>query len=320
MSEKYSRADMVANGEYESMTRIYRLQPSFCPEPFAYGWVNDETPKSLLPDNVNPKVVEGGGYYISEYADFVFRLGDADETGGIPDGDTKRKTAIMEKFCKMLVTLHTGRGTDNIQVTKFGLDTYTYVGLMVQQNEPSTSWRVLFQKDLLTLKFHILQIGTHGGSMNEGLKNELHQAYEEMVKLKVIEMLLDDLREPDGGPLKPRLLHGDLRCGNTALARGDSGDKSPRPVVFNACSFYGHNEYELGNWVLERNNLKNYIPMYLKAYGGKCRPTEKFDLRLQLYSIRFNLQSAVLFPTQDKYLRMAINDMNDLLDKVGRKH
>lgn len=41
--------------------------------------------------------------------------------------------------------------------------------------------------------------------------------------------------------IKPSLLHGDLWSGNIGTRSGTSD-----PVIFDACSFYGHNEADLG--------------------------------------------------------------------------
>ena len=47
--------------------------------------------------------------------------------------------------------------------------------------------------------------------------------------------------------------------GNTALDQ-----KTGEAIVFDACSFYGHNEYDTGNWRAPRHRLSNkkYIEEY----------------------------------------------------------
>ena len=58
---------------------------------------------------------------------------------------------------------------------------------------------------------------------------------------KVVPRLLLLLQE-NGRVLKPSLIHGDCWDGNTAIDA-----KTGEAFVFDACSFYGHNEYDVGN-------------------------------------------------------------------------
>lgn len=54
---------------------------------------------------------------------------------------------------------------------------------------------------------------------------------------------------------------------------------------------------ELGNWRPERNKFtKAYFNAY-HAYFPKASPEEDYDDRIVLYSMRFNLHAASLFPT-----------------------
>ena len=73
----------------------------------------------------------------------------------------------------------------------------------------------------------------------------------------------------DGLDIKPSLLHGDLWSGNTGQVGTD-------PTIFDAASFYGHHEYDLGIgivktifktnlftlFVMEKSNVFNYWLFY----------------------------------------------------------
>ena len=56
-------------------------------------------------------------------------------------------------------------------------------------------------------------------------------------------------------------------------------------MVYDACCFYGHNEYELGNWRPTRNRFgKAYIKAYHRHYPI-AEPAEDYDDRNVLYSM-----------------------------------
>ncbi|KAI8942790.1 hypothetical protein NX059_000833 [Plenodomus lindquistii] len=59
-----------------------------------------------------------------------------------------------------------------------------------------------------------------------------------------------------GRVLKPSLVHGDCWDGNTAQTT-----KMGAAVIFDPCAFYGHNEYDTGNWRAQRHvfSSKEYI-------------------------------------------------------------
>ncbi|KAH8896576.1 hypothetical protein GQ53DRAFT_778617 [Thozetella sp. PMI_491] len=63
--------------------------------------------------------------------------------------------------------------------------------------------------------------------------------------------------------LKPCLVHGDCWDGNTAMDA-----KTGEAFVFDVCSFYGHNEYDTGNWRAPRHRLSNkeYIQNYNRHF------------------------------------------------------
>lgn len=75
---------------------------------------------------------------------------------------------------------------------------------------------------------------------------------------KVIPRLLEPLQS-EGRTIKPCLVHGDCWDENTATDM-ENGE----PFIFDAGSFYGHNEYETGNWRAPRHRLSSKV--YMKNY------------------------------------------------------
>ena len=69
--------------------------------------------------------------------------------------------------------------------------------------------------------------------------------------------------QANGRMLKPCLIHGDCWDGNTAMDM-----TTGEAFVFDVCSFYGHNEYDIGNWRAPRHRLscKAYVETYKKHY------------------------------------------------------
>lgn len=67
---------------------------------------------------------------------------------------------------------------------------------------------------------------------------------------KVVPRLLLPLQS-DGRILKPCIIHRDCWDGNTAM-----DPKTSEAFGFDVCSFYGHNEYDTGNWRAPRHTLR----------------------------------------------------------------
>lgn len=80
--------------------------------------------------------------------------------------------------------------------------------------------------------------------------------------------------------------------GNTALDH-----KTREAAVFDACSFYGHNEYDTGNWRAPRHRLsdKTYIEEY-KSLFPASPPEDEWDARNILYSLTFIIGNAIYIP------------------------
>lgn len=82
----------------------------------------------------------------------------------------------------------------------------------------------------------------------------------------VVPRLLQPLQE-GGRVLKPSLIHGNCWDGNTALDA-----RTGEAFVFDICAFYGHSEYDIGNWRTPRHALSD--PAYLASYEACIAKSE----------------------------------------------
>ncbi|KAM0323295.1 hypothetical protein ACHAQA_008887 [Verticillium albo-atrum] len=215
-------------------------------------------------------------FYLCNFYDF---------TEGLPDPDS---------FCRQLATLHSKKSTNG----KFGFECVTYNGNLPQDNTWFDSWEEFFAHGLR----HILALHKERAGPNADLDAVLPPLFE-----TVIPRLLRPL-ESNGRKVKPSLVHGDLWCGNASIVDEDTEEG----IVYDPASFWAHNEYELGNWRPERNK---FTQAYFRAYHShivKSEPVEDYDDRNALYALRFNLHAATLFPDQDAFVQMAVDEIKRL--------
>lgn len=119
--------------------------------------------------------------------------------------------------------------------------------------------------------------------------------------------------QSDGRVLKPSPVHGDCWDGNTAI---DS--ETGEVFVSDTCPFYGHNEYDIGNWRAPRHKLSD--PAYIETtsstipYRNQVCITDlvismnlltivlvrDWDARNLLYSLPYNLGNAIYTPGSDQ--------------------
>jgi fructosamine-3-kinase len=132
----------------------------------------------------------------------------------------------------------------------FGFHTTTSHGTVPQLTDLwESSWAVLYRKQLAHM--FAIDLEKHG-------RWREFEALCEVTLEKVIPRLLEPLQS-GGRSIKPCLLHGDCWDENTAtdMATGE-------PFLFDAGSFYGHNEYDVGNWRAPRHRLSSRV--YVRNY------------------------------------------------------
>lgn len=123
---------------------------------------------------------------------------------------------------------------------------------------------------------------------------------------KVVPRLLLPL-QAEGRILNPCLLHGDCWDGNTAIEA-----KTGEAFVFDVCSFYGHNEYDIGDWRAPRHRLSSeaYIRNYKQNFPVS-EPVEDWDARNLLYSLTFNIGNTIYIPGSQQR-QIVFDDMHML--------
>ena len=110
---------------------------------------------------------------------------------------------------------------------------------------------------------------------------ELERATAQVVA-KVIPRLLGTLTSR-GEKIKPCLIHGDLYEANVRIDV-ETGES----ILFDASSYYVHNEMELGHWRTEFSSVfrsELYTRYYLQRFTAS-EPADEFDDRNRLYSLK----------------------------------
>ncbi|XDG08716.1 hypothetical protein ABKA04_008331 [Annulohypoxylon sp. FPYF3050] len=223
-------------------------------------------------------------FYICKFYDFA---------KGVPEPTS---------FCEKLARLHSSHTSPN---GKFGFHCSTYNGNLPQDNSWSDSWETFFANGLR----HILKIREERAGPNDELDSLLSLLFD-----RIIPRLLRPL-ESEGRKIQPSLVHGDLWYGNAGIF-DESTDEG---IVYDPASFWAHNEYELGNWRPERNK---FTRRYFQAYHShipKSEPQEDYDDRNALYSLRFNLHASAMFPHQETFLQMAIDEIRRLAELYAKE-
>ena len=172
---------------------------------------------------------------------------------------------------------------------KYGFHCTTFQGNLPQDNRWTDTWEEFYvngMKRMLKLEEDC-----------QGPSQELTELCVAMYE-KVIPRLLRPL-ETGSRRIEPCLVHGDLWYGNASTDKATN-----QPLVFDACCFYAHNEYELGTWRPTRYKLgRPYVNAYHKHLPISA-PVEDHDDRNALYSIRFNLHASALYSGNIRFRTM----------------
>ncbi|KAK8030711.1 hypothetical protein PG990_000445 [Apiospora arundinis] len=116
--------------------------------------------------------------------------------------------------------------------------------------------------------------------------------------------------ESGGRRVVPRLIHGDLWEGNAGTDRATA-----IPKIFDACSWYARNEFEMAPWRPVRQKMgKPYVEAYIQHFPP-AEPIEDFDGRNALYALRFNLCSSAFYPGNLNYRNVVKADLRELVER-----
>lgn len=164
----------------------------------------------------------------------------------------------------------------------FGFPLITFDGARTQAVDWDPSWTSFFTKLLIRAYEHDTEV------------NGRWEAFAKVFDRAITDLIprLVGALEADGRSVKPCLIHGDLWEGNigTDIETGD-------PWIFDAATYYGHNEMELGIWQAERHQLRANV--YRKQYWRhieRSEPVDECDDRNRLYSVKTNLMCSACIP------------------------
>ncbi|KAI0869002.1 Fructosamine kinase-domain-containing protein [Hypoxylon argillaceum] len=240
----------------------------------------------IMPDFV-PRPISWGTY--SSIPDVHFFLCDfRPMTNALPD---------LENFPAKVAAMHHAGVSPN---GKFGFDVTTFHGNTPIEHGWSETWEEYFKRTTRVL----FELEQEAQGPNEQIKTLMVPFFE-----KVIPRLLRPL-ETGGRSIQPSLIHGDLWHGNTSTD-GNTG----LPIIFDAASFYAHNEYELGVWRQPWNEINKSYRMRYYEHFPKSQPEGDYDDRNALYAIRVNILDSILYEKESGYRNMLIQGMQELIDK-----
>lgn len=210
-----------------------------------------------------PKPLARGKFETESPATYFFLCNFVDMSNQVPDPD---------RLCACIIELH----RKSLSPTgKFGFHVRTCNGRTPQATEWDSSWTSFFTKFMV----HVMA----EDFKTNGPWPELERVEERIVS-HVIPRLIGAL-ETDGRSVKPCLIHADLWEGNTGTSY-----ETGNIILFDAGSYYAHNEMEIGDWRCPYNkvNSKIYTRTYLRHYG-MSEPTEDWDDRNRLYSVYYDI-------------------------------
>ncbi|TVY92997.1 Ketosamine-3-kinase [Lachnellula willkommii] len=184
-------------------------------------WIPENTPKAILKGSWDS--VRVAFFVLYEFLNMVVQ----------PEN--------LQHLPSVLARLHQNSESLN---GKFGFQVPTYHGTLRQDNSWTDSWENFFA--------HALQRSFDIEQSVNGTSSEIIGLCDSLFK-SVIPNLLGPLQN-QSRELKPCLNHGDLWSGNFALDL-----RTHRIIVFDACSFWGHNEYDLAEWGPSRSNFDHCL-------------------------------------------------------------
>ncbi|KAL8836423.1 MAG: hypothetical protein Q9170_002911 [Blastenia crenularia] len=218
----------MCEGEFESLQEMYRVSPTFVPEPYAWGKYSHQEPETY--------------FLLTKFREI------------------SRQPAGPAELGSRLADLHL---RSQSPTGKFGFHIATCHAKAPQKVDCwEESWCVLFSNHLR----EVLRLA------EPIFKWPKFDVLSRLALEKVVPRLLIPL-QAKGRMLKPCLLHGDCWDGNTAMD-ANTGEA----FVFDACSFYGHNEYDVGNWRASRHKLSDraYVDEYMNVFDDMTALCQRF--------------------------------------------
>lgn len=297
--EKFGVSAFTATG------RIKALEPTGGQKEYfikvAYGeqgrvMLNGEAMSSLMiydlmPDFI-PKPVGFGAYQQEQAAYFYLsEFVDMDVTTPPDPVEWTKRLANMHKQSQP-------------PAGQFGFPVKTCDGKIAHTTDWEESWAVFYRTLFLGVCKRDIEAN--------GSWPELELATEQIANA-VIPQLLDNLKMSDGQKIKPCIIHGDLWEGNMGISK-----ETNKSLLFDAGSYFAHNEMELGHWRCEFSTVfrdKSYTEHYQQNYPP-AEPVEEFDDRNRLYSLKGAIVYSAGHP-QSSMRKTAYNNMLYLIEKYA---
>lgn len=170
---------------------------------------------------------------------------------------------------------------------KFGFHVPTHCGATELNNSWSDTWAEFYADKRI-------------GDIVRRIGDPQITAVEGRLRVKVYPLLLETLRD-----VKPVVQHGDAWSGNVAWTSSGSG------FLFDACSWYGHNEADLGITRCFGGFSKAFYDGYHSVLS-KSAPTEYYDERIELYKLFHWLNHTLMFG--GAYKGTALRSAQKLID------
>ncbi len=206
----------MMRGEFESMSLLYSITPDFVPKPHAWGTYQG-LPQFhfFLCDfqwvdcpTTRPHIYDG----------LISNIIHSDMIEELPE---------IESFTSAVARLH--KASMPLSPGKFGFPVPTHMGFTAQDNRWCDTWEDFFRQGMVRMLEREHRV--HGPNAEfDGLCEQLYD--------KVIPRLLRPLTVLKS--ITPVLIHGDLWYGNCC-----TDNMNGKPIVFDACVFWAHNECKL---------------------------------------------------------------------------
>ncbi|KAH7370702.1 Fructosamine/Ketosamine-3-kinase [Rhexocercosporidium sp. MPI-PUGE-AT-0058] len=271
-------SEVMFAGEHLSLNTIHNIAPTLCPNSFAHGALSSSSGSFLATDflNLSPP--------------------------------SSSKTGSGTSLAHKLAKLHSTPAPipEGYEKPMFGFPVPTCCGETVQDNEFKESWADFYAENRLR---HILKCA----ETNQGASTSLSSLVQTTIN-KVVPRLLrpGHLISPDGSPIVPIVVHGDLWSGNRG--KGTIGTGGVEEVVFDPSACYAHSEFEFGIMGMFGGFGGEFNKEYWEV-KGKDEPVGEWEDRRSLYELYHHLNHYSMFG--GGYKSGAESIMRNLIKKYG---
>lgn len=277
---KGREAEVMFEGEHQSLSHIHDVVPTLCPKSFGHGKLADAPGRSFL---------------VTDYLDLSGRFSSSKSSKGM---------SLAQKLAKLHTTpAPTPPGYDKPQ---FGFPATTCCGDTPQDNTFTSSWAEFYAN-------HRLRFITKQSKTSNGADKQLEDLVEQTCTA-VIPRLIGDDHLNNGKGVTPVVIHGDLWSGNASVGKLP-GMTEPEDVAFDSSACYAHSEFELGIMKMFGGFGGPFLEEYHQLVP-KTEPVEEYADRVRLYELYHHLNHHAMFG--GGYRSGAISIMRDLAGKYGK--